>query len=184
MQLSLKLTEEREIASGRKRPGKPVPPHVTPKQKALPRVPSAPAEISKPKKQKLDVDVAPQKLKEEKPNVKSSQEPKKAKRKAKSKQKPPQKRPLPNEDTKSETSPSKKKAKKDDAITQRDWITKSNNAKVGNSLDKSGKSKNKAGRDKKQTVNSGKPKDSGLKTNKKRSKKQAKKVPKDDGMIY
>ncbi|XP_017027311.1 polynucleotide 5'-hydroxyl-kinase NOL9 isoform X2 [Drosophila kikkawai] len=168
MQLSFRLTEERELASGRKRPGKRVPLPV-----AAPTVPSAPAGISKTKQQKMDV---------ENPNLEPFQEPKKAK--PKSNKKAAQKRPAHFKDTKSETSPSIKKPKKDVAAPRDNFKTKFDNTKSEKSLVKNKKFQEnvqkKAGnlKVKKQPVNSRKPKDSGLKINKKASKKQDKKVPK------
>ncbi|XP_020814537.1 polynucleotide 5'-hydroxyl-kinase NOL9 [Drosophila serrata] len=52
MQLSFRLTEEREMSSGRKRPGKPVRPPVASKQKAGPTAPRAPTEMLKTKSKK------------------------------------------------------------------------------------------------------------------------------------
>ncbi|XP_016985351.1 polynucleotide 5'-hydroxyl-kinase NOL9 [Drosophila rhopaloa] len=94
MQLSFQLTEERERASGRSKPGKPVPKPLTSKQKVFPKTSSAPAEISAPKKQK---------------GMEYPQ-------KSKGNWKTAQKRAVPTEEPKPESSPSIKKPKKDDAF--------------------------------------------------------------------
>ncbi|KAH8285029.1 hypothetical protein KR054_004009 [Drosophila jambulina] len=179
MQLSFQLTEERELASGRKRPEKLGTTPVASKQKAAPTVPSAPAEISNSKKLKMDVE-SPQKSKGEKQDLNSFQNPKEAKKAA-------QKRPVPHEDTKSETSPSKKKPKKDKSAPVDNVKPMSENSKSGKSLAKLGKSQEKfkkkadALKVKNKQANSGKPKDSALKINGKVSKKQNKNVPKNNG---
>ncbi|XP_070068338.1 polynucleotide 5'-hydroxyl-kinase NOL9 [Drosophila takahashii] len=56
MKLSFQLTEQRELASGRRRPEKQVTPPVASKQKGIPKASSAPAEISPPKIQKLEME--------------------------------------------------------------------------------------------------------------------------------
>ncbi|KAH8361985.1 hypothetical protein KR200_009377 [Drosophila serrata] len=173
MQLSFRLTEEREMSSGRKRPGKPVRPPVASKQKAGPTAPSAPTEMLKTKKQKMDLE-APQNSKGQTRNVESFQ-----KAKPRSNKKAAQKRPIPNEDTKSETFPSEKKQKKDGGADSGVYNTKtkSDYTKSGKGLAKQIESLQKLI---KKAVNSGKPKDSGFKINKKAHKKQAIKVPKNN----
>ncbi|KAH8258118.1 hypothetical protein KR038_006158 [Drosophila bunnanda] len=168
MQLSFRLTEEREMASGRKRPGKSGRPPVASKHQAAPAVPSAPADMKKTKKQKMDLE-ALQKFKEE--NQKQKARPKAA-----------QKRPISYEDRKSETFPSKKKPKKDVPAPVGNAKTKSDNTNSGERWAKQGKSEQKFKQKAAhlQPVNAGKPKDSGLKINKIASKKQAIKVPKNN----
>jgi len=92
MQLSFELTEQRELASGRRKPGKQAPPPVASKQKVIPKASSAPAEISPPKMQKVQME-SPQK--------------------SKTKKKAAQKRPVPNKETIPDSSPSTKRPKKD-----------------------------------------------------------------------
>ncbi|XP_016929559.2 polynucleotide 5'-hydroxyl-kinase NOL9 isoform X1 [Drosophila suzukii] len=92
MQLSFQLTEQRELASGRRKPGKPAPPPVASKQKVIPKASSAPAEFSPPKMQKVLME-SPQK--------------------SKTKKKAAQKRPLSNKETIPDSSPSKKRPKND-----------------------------------------------------------------------
>jgi len=92
MQLSFELTEQRELASGRRKPGRSAPPPVASKQKVIPKASSAPAEISPPKMQKVQME-SPQK--------------------SKTKKKAAQKRPVSNKETIPDSSPSKKRPKKD-----------------------------------------------------------------------
>ncbi|KAH8347985.1 hypothetical protein KR084_002920 [Drosophila pseudotakahashii] len=92
MQLSFQLTEQRELASGRRSPGKQVTPPVASKQKRVPKAFSAPAEMSTPKIQKLEMET-PQK--------------------SKAKKKAAKKRPLSNKESIPDSSPIGKRPKKD-----------------------------------------------------------------------
>ncbi|XP_016967699.1 polynucleotide 5'-hydroxyl-kinase NOL9 [Drosophila biarmipes] len=92
MQLSFQLTEQRELASGRRKPAKPVPLPVASKQKVFPKASSAPAEVSPGKLQKVDME-SPQN-----PNTKK---------------KGAQKRPVFSRESIADSSPSQKKPKKD-----------------------------------------------------------------------
>ncbi|XP_037717744.1 polynucleotide 5'-hydroxyl-kinase NOL9 isoform X2 [Drosophila subpulchrella] len=92
MQLSFQLTEQRELASGRRKPGKPAPPPVASKQKVVPKASSASAEISPPKMQKVQME---------------------SPLKSKTKKKAAQKRPVSNKETIPDSSPSKKRPKQD-----------------------------------------------------------------------
>ncbi|XP_017078599.2 polynucleotide 5'-hydroxyl-kinase NOL9 [Drosophila eugracilis] len=92
MQLSFKLTEQRELASGRRKPEKSFPPPVASKQKLIAKAFSSPAEISDSKMPKVDLEIL---------------------QKSKGKKKKAQKRPVSSEEPKPDSSPFKKKPKKD-----------------------------------------------------------------------
>ncbi|XP_052842853.1 polynucleotide 5'-hydroxyl-kinase NOL9 isoform X2 [Drosophila gunungcola] len=105
MQLSFQLTEERELASGRRKPGKPMPTPVAFKPKTIAKTFSAPAETLAPKKEHVVMETPP----------KSN----------KSKGKAAQKRPVAPEESKLQSSPSIKKPKRDDTSPAKNSKVKS-----------------------------------------------------------
>ncbi|XP_017049422.1 polynucleotide 5'-hydroxyl-kinase NOL9 isoform X2 [Drosophila ficusphila] len=118
MQLSLKLTEDRELASGRKRPETPAFLSVASKNQVIPKTSIARAKTLSLQKPKVDME-SPQKSKGNKkvaPKRSISKEESKPtsspiNKKPKNHLKEAQKRPISNEEAKPPSSPTKKKAK-------------------------------------------------------------------------
>nr|AHA59283.1 FI23519p1 [Drosophila melanogaster] len=106
MKLSFQLTEQRELASGRRKPEKPQHPPAVPKKKVISKVASNPAKISETMIQKAQME-SPKKSKKNKTAG--------------------AKRPLSNNVSNPDSSPSQKRLKKDNTLPKKNPVNKSSN---------------------------------------------------------
>lgn len=106
MKLSFQLTEQRELASGRRKPEKPQHPPAVPKKKVISKVASNPAKISETMIQKAQME-SPKKSKKNKTAG--------------------AKRPLSNNVSNPDSSPSQKRHKKDNTLPKKNPVNKSSN---------------------------------------------------------
>ncbi|EDW48073.1 GM20092 [Drosophila sechellia] len=116
MQLSFQLTEQREIASGRRKPENPQHRPAAPKKKVISKVASKPAKILKATIQKTQME-SPKKSKKNKAAG--------------------TKRPLSNNVSKPDSFPSQKRLKKDDTLPKKNPLNKSSNVAAKKSAAKS-----------------------------------------------
>ncbi|EDX07294.1 GD25570 [Drosophila simulans] len=116
MQLSFQLTEQRELASGRRKPENPQHRPAAPKKKVISKVASKPAKILEAMIQKTQME-SPKKSKKNKTAG--------------------TKRPLSNNVSKPDSFPSQKRLKKDDTLPKKNPLNKSSNVAAKKSAAKS-----------------------------------------------